>query len=114
MLLSELYQEEKGSSFTHDGKKYDLNKIFKLMDHQKVGKVDVKDLEWEVEDKLDPSDDDRVNHVSIEVPILYTKWKDKIVTVDGYHRVIRALKDGKKTLPAKYVTPEMLAQALIK
>lgn len=113
MLLIELYQEEKGSNFTHDGKDYDLNKILRLVDKQEPIKVKVKDLEWEIEEELSASDDERVEDADLKAPILITKWKDQIVTVDGYHRLIKAVRSDVKELPAKEVSKDQLKQALI-
>jgi hypothetical protein len=112
MLLKELYQE-KGSTFTHDGKEYDLNKVLRSVDKQDPIKVAVKDLEWEIEDDLMADDDERVKKADLSAPILVTKWQDKIVTVDGYHRLIKAVRDGVKELPAKEVSKEQLEKALV-
>lgn len=113
MLLIELYQEEKGSNFTHDGKDYDLNKILKLVDKQDEIEVKVDDLEWEIEEELSADDDERVKNADLNAPILVTKWEDKLVTVDGYHRLIKAVRDGVKELPAKEVSKEQLEKARI-
>lgn len=113
MLLIELYQEEKGSTFTHDGKEYNLNKVLKSVDDQEEIEVSVKDLKWEIEDDLNSDDEKRIKDADLDAPILVTKWEDKLVTVDGYHRLIKAARKGKKELPAKMVSKDQLKQAAV-
>lgn len=109
MLLCELYQEEKDSSFTHDGKEYNLNKILRATEDSEIDTKDVDDLKWLLDDEL--ADKDRVARADLSVPILITRWKDKWVTVDGFHRLTKAVKQGKKTLKVKIVTQKMLKDA---
>lgn len=118
MLLIELYQEEKGGSFTHDGNEYDLNTVLKATDKQDVIQVPVSDLKWEAEgESIESAEEQRIKDADITKPILVTKWKDqdetKLVTVDGFHRLMKAIRDGVKHLPGRMVSKSQLKDALI-
>ena len=102
MLLCELYQEYGRSTFTYDGEEYDLNKLLRRTEDYDVEDVKVSDLKWILEyDKPDP---ERVKKADLSCPILVTKWKSKLVAVDGLHRTAKAVKEEKETLPAIFVT----------
>lgn len=106
MLLIELYQEQKGSSFTHDGVKYDLNKLLKRVDNKEVTDYDVSELKWVLKDTKVKAE--RVTKADLSKPILVTKWHKKLVAVDGAHRLTKAVQQKVKQLPGKYVTKEDL------
>lgn len=111
MKLFELYQEKR-STITHDGKKYDLNTLFKLTEDSPVVDVDVDDLLWVLEH--DTPDNDRVKKADVTKPILVHKMKDdKLVPIDGLHRLEKARRGKLKMLPAKMVTNKMLDEAEI-
>lgn len=111
MLLSELYQEEKTSTFTHDGVEYSLNKVLKLVDDKSVTDYDVSDLKWVL--KHTTVERDRVEAADLSKPILVTKWEDKLVAIDGAHRLTKAVEDDVKTLPGKLVSKADLKKAEI-
>lgn len=104
----ETYQEEPGGSFTHDGKKYDLNKLFKLAEHEPLAYFYVDDLAWIVTDE--DCADGRVEGADVNVPILVTMWEDKWVVLDGLHRLIRAIQLGQSHLPGQVITPDQLKE----
>jgi hypothetical protein len=109
MLLVELYQERKNSTFTHDDVEYDLNKVLKAVDEQPVEKYRVSELKWIL--KHTSVDKERVKKANKRTPILVTKWKNKLVVLDGAHRLTKAVENGDSELSGKYVTKEVLKKA---
>lgn len=118
MRFSEIYQEEPSSNFVHDGKTYDINKLFKLADHLKVDLYRVSDLTWILNfDVPEPSTYDAVN---INFPVLITRWYDESVkawrhvVIDGLHRLNKARVNKVSHIPGKMIPAEMLEQCIIK
>lgn len=113
-FIKELYQEEKGSTFTHDGDDYDINKLFKLSEKLPVIKTKVSDLEW-INKGFKPSKRDlrREKEADDNVPILITKWHNKLVVLDGFHRLLKAEDSNIKELPARIIDKKMLDSCLI-
>lgn len=109
MLLAELYQEHRGSTFTHDGRKYDLNKLLKAVDGKSVDMFKVGDLKWVL--KHTDVDEDRVKKADKSKPVLVTKWRNKLVAVDGAHRLTKAVRSGDAKIRGKFVTPDELDAA---
>jgi hypothetical protein len=100
------YQEEKGSTFSHDGIEYDVNAIFDIENDLPLYEIDVNDLSWVLE--YDTPDRNRVRAADDSVPILITIWEKKLTVLDGLHRLARAIKDDLSTLPAYFIPPCML------
>lgn len=109
MLLIELYQEHRGSTFTHDGHKYDLNKVLKAVEDTDIEKFKVSELKWVL--KHTDVDEDRVDAADKSKPILVTKWKGKLVAVDGAHRLTKAVRSGDNEIRGKLVTQKQLVNA---
>lgn len=109
MLLAELYQEHRGSSFTHDGQKYDLNKVLNAVDDTPVDMFKVADLRWIL--KHTDVDEDRVKKADKSKPVLVTKWRNKLVVVDGAHRLTKAVQSGDTEMRGKIVTSDVLKAA---
>ena len=108
-----MYQESEPSTFTHDGKQYDLNTVFKCVDKNNVTKVAVSELVWVLPHTM--IDEDRLKKVDLTIPILVTMdAKKRIVVIDGAHRLTKAVNDGVLSLPAKWVSKTILKKALIK
>lgn len=108
MRLVEFYQEEPGGSFTHDGEEYSLNPLLKVTDEYPVKDIPVSDLKWIIDGELTQDDIKRRDDADTDVPILVTKWEDKIAVIDGYHRLLKAVEDGLEKLPAKMVSKQVL------
>lgn len=117
MRLDELYQEERGGTFRHDGKIYDLNKLLRLVDKTEIVRLLTHQLEWVLE--WDEPDAERIEKADLTTPILVTWWQDneaerpekaKLVVLDGLHRLFKARKLGRKTIWGKYVSKDILAQ----
>lgn len=109
--MAKVYQEEK-SIFSSNGKSYDLNAIFKMVANQPLEQIAVNKLIWVLEFTGDDYDRQRVEDSDIKVPVLVTLHEGKELVIDGYHRLLKALKKHVKVLPYKRVTPEQMKQAL--
>lgn len=108
MKFLEFYQEDPGSNFTHNGRDYLLNPLIKFSDKLPIINVPVDKLKW----VLEYGDDERdymADNIDISVPILIARYNDKLVVIDGFHRLKKAIKLGKKKLPAKFVSDRLLS-----
>lgn len=106
MRLDEFYQEEPGGSFTHDGEEYYLNPLLRHTEEYPVQDIPVSELEWITKDQ----EPEEFEYADTEVPILVTPWEDKIVVIDGYHRLLKAIDRELEKLPAKVVPTSVLAR----
>jgi hypothetical protein len=104
MRLFEFYQEEPGGAFTHDGVEYLLNPLFKFTENYPVVNLDVDKLSWIITDPDEESD-----YADISVPVIVTEWHNKLVVIDGYHRLLKSVKLHKNTIPAKIVSDRLLS-----
>lgn len=100
--MTKLYQEDADSSFTHDGKTYLLNPILAKANKLPAVSLDLKELEWLVDDSVE-EDNDRIEKADYQFPILVTRYKNKWVTIDGWHRFLKARRDGLKTIQVKKI-----------
>lgn len=105
MRWGEIYQEEPGGSFTHDGREYLLNPLLKFTDRLPVIEFPVEKLSWIVNYPIK----DEYEYADISVPILVTKWNNKWVVIDGYHRLLKSMNLKKDTIPAKKVSGKLLS-----
>ena len=109
---------ENGSTFTHDGEEYDLDKLLSLSDKLPIDDVPIDQLIW-VFGHDDPEEDPkRVAKADVTAPILVTWWipdrtKSRLVVLDGLHRVARAEQLGMKTIPARYIDHDMLQETVL-
>lgn len=110
LLVEAAYQEEAGGTVTHDGSKYDLNKLFKLTDKQPKAYFKVKDLEWIIKE----DEQDRIDDADLSSPILVTEWKNKWVVLDGFHRLLKAVNEKVEELTGRVVSAEQLEQVKVK
>ncbi len=116
--LTELYQEDEGSTFTHDGKRYDLNELLKMLDDSESYEVPLDALDWVLE--WDDADDERLAKADVTAPIIVTWWFDedagqhRLVVIDGLHRVKKALDKKMEFIPGHYVDNDDLAGCLVK
>ena len=114
LYLFELYQEEKGSTFSDEDKNYDINKIFKLTEHAPTTFEKISELDWIIDHKpLSHEDKERVNNADLSVPILITMKGTRVLVVDGYHRLLKAITEYHKVILAKWVTPKIMSESRI-
>lgn len=111
MKLYELYQEGKSSTVTHDGKKYNIDNLLRKAKDVEVENFNVDDLKWIIKDTK--IDEDRVKKANTRYPILVTRWKNKIVVLDGLHRLAKSIKHKKEKIKGKMISAKMLKSALI-
>lgn len=117
MRLFEMYQEERGSTFVHDGKTYDINKLLKLSDILKPEQYRVSDMTWILNyDVPEPNTYDKIN---INFPLLITMWFDpeagawRHAVIDGLHRLNKAREGRVSHLYGKMIPAEMLVKCLV-
>lgn len=106
MMLFELYQEEPGSSFTHNKVEYDLNKLFNITEKFSTRQFKVPDLSWIL--KWCKLDIDRVNNADLSAPIIVTYSDKKLVVVDGIHRLQLAVNQGLTHIVGKFVYKDVV------
>jgi len=118
MKIFEVYQEEPESIFTHNGKKYNLNKLFRLVDKIEDNEVPVDQLVWIFEFDDPYNETTRIENADTTIPILVT-WlvednRSQLVVLDGLHRLAKAASENKLVIPCKYVTNEILDKCKFK
>ena len=109
----DIYQEEQ-SHFESEGKLYDLNPLFQLAHNLPAIDFDLTALKWGLRTDLDAEDEYRIQKADLNIPILITydpQWG--YILIDGEHRTQRAIREGKQSLPAKFLTAEQLETARI-
>lgn len=107
MILKEFYQEQKGSSFTHDDKEYDLNGLLVFSENLPDLTFSVDKLTWILE--FDSASQDRVASADLNAPIMVTVWESKFTVIDGLHRLTKAKNEKQKFIIGKYIPVEVLA-----
>lgn len=104
------YQEH-SSTFTHQDKEYDLNKMFKLTKRRKISKMNVFKLKWIL--KYTKIYKHRVKEADTTVPILIGRMNKKWVVYDGAHRLTKTIKQGDETIKVIKVPAYILKKCLI-
>jgi hypothetical protein len=110
----ETYQEE-ASIFSNNGVMHDLNQIFVMTEFLPIAYVSTQDLLWMLAG-YDPTPDDmpRMDAADLAVPILVTVYEgNKWLIVDGFHRLLKAIREKVSILPCKIVTSTMLRSSMI-
>lgn len=97
-----MYQEESDSTFSHNGRIYNLNRALAIVAHKPVQKVNIDLLDWVLE--YTHVDFDRVAAADITAPILVASYQDKLAVVDGAHRLFKAKQQGTKILFCRKIT----------
>lgn len=101
-LVSEEYSEGKGSTFTHQGKCFLVDDLLALAKSKSTIDFDLAKLQWMTDQ---PSDADRVANANTNIPVIVIEYEpNKWVTLDGFHRVCKAIAGGSPTIAAKIVT----------
>lgn len=115
MLIKHLLEKSiSRNTFTHDGREYDLTKLNRMIKDNDIKKFRISKLKW-IFKHDDPFKDEpeRIKTSNIKVPIIVTKWRKKLVVLDGLHRLCKADIMGLKALPGRLVKPEQLEKCLI-
>lgn len=103
-------EEIRTNTFTHDDQEYNLDYVRKASRNLPRTLVKVKDLEWLLEE-CEWTTEDSKRYAYLGRPVFIVKWEDKLVVVDGYHRLHRAVRKGLEHLPAIYITDEIMEKA---
>lgn len=108
-VASDIYQESPTSTFTHDGKDYNLNQVLQAVSGRPVDDHSVEELKW----VLDHTDTHpaRINAADTNTPVLVTNWNGKKTVVDGAHRLAKAIEEGRTSIPGRMVGDEDLQKA---
>lgn len=111
------YTEEK-SYFSHNGGKYDLNKIFLLSEKIKVQNIELSKFDWllnfdfytNINNQLVCGScenyiahRERLRNADITVPILVTIWEGKYLAIDGFHRIEKIHISNITNVPCKII-----------
>jgi hypothetical protein len=127
--MSIIYQEDENDSFTHNGKKYNLNALLRLTHLRNITFLKINKLVWilkhtqYINDKSEvictscrkgPSHwhEERVSDADITKPILVINDNSRWVIVDGVHRLEKAIKENVAELPVIVVTDEDLDKVI--
>lgn len=109
-----LFEKTSENSFTHNGNEYNLSLLIDIIKDNPIEEIKVDDLTWIFEfDNPLLDDPERITTADIKVPIIVVKFYNKIVVLDGLHRLAKAKIKELKTLPGRYVEKEQLLKARI-
>lgn len=112
-VSTEGYREGDESTFTHHSVEYSIDKIHEQLEKDKTlaNNIKVSDLKWILE--YDYADKDRVENSDTSTPILYTKENGKYYTIDGFHRLTKAVDKNIHELQGYLVTKQQLDKAKV-
>lgn len=109
---SQVYQEESDSTLTHEGRQYNLNQLLKDAHDRPTKRMKVSELAWVLDHTT--VEEERIDKADPSAPVLVTESDGKKVVIDGAHRLAKAKRQGKRTIPARLVTQDDLDRALIR
>ncbi len=109
---SEIYQENKDSTATHNKKLYNLNILFKLAHDRTPIQILIDELVWVL--PYTTTFKKRVDDADLTKPILVFKDpKYGLTVIDGAHRLTKAHGLGNKYMLAIMLTDKHMQKALI-
>ncbi|MNC45733.1 hypothetical protein D3C87_999780 [compost metagenome] len=105
----EVYSEGPDSTFTHMGKTYSVDRLLAVTRNAPIVDFPLDRVTWMIDDDYDVK---RMRNADTSVAICVTQLPTgEWVTLDGYHRVIKAFYvEKRKTIPAKIVTEQLFKQ----
>jgi hypothetical protein len=107
-FIREIYSEPDDSTFTHNGREYDLNGLLSATLGMQTQQFAVSRLTW-IFRWSDPFDDAaRIDSADLEWPILVTGSEGRLVVLDGLHRLAKAKILQKPTIKGILVPDELL------
>lgn len=120
LLWPEFWEKgnELGDQFNHDNVSYDLKLVRRLVRNLPRVLFSVEELKWLLP-HCEWTEEDEKRKVYIRRPIFCVNWIDpedrinKIVVVDGLHRLKRAVDLKMEFLPGIWVPEEVMAAAKI-
>lgn len=99
--LFEAYKEGESSTFIHNKKEYYVDDLITLSRKYKSKPFKIKELEWVL--KGAHINAGRVSDSNLRFPIIITNYKNKLVVVDGIHRLKKAKNEEHKTIKAIFI-----------
>jgi len=103
---SKEYKEGPSSTFTHNKVRYSVDSAIERSKDIPTKKVAVSKLKWLM--KYAKPNENRKRKADTSVPVLLAHHGEKLVVVDGLHRLAKAIEDGEKYLPTKLLTDDDL------
>ena len=112
VLLEKRRNKRYTDTFTHDGQLYSLPKLIRIIQKNRIRKFNIKSLLW-IFKYDDPRYDEphRIKTADLKEPIIVTRWQNKLVVLDGLHRLAKAYIKGINYLPGRMVFRHELARA---
>lgn len=123
-----MYQEGARDTFTHNGREYSLNKLLILTNNLPVKEFLVDELVWIFKYSRRLIDgtmvcssclgnevgwhEKRVENCDLTVPIIVTIHDDRLVVLDGLHRLEKAVKLNLTKIPGRMVVENLLQDCL--
>jgi hypothetical protein len=104
-INQEKYKEGPDSTFTSNGKEYNVDYFIDYAQEIPAKEIPVKDLVW-IFKFAKPGEKKRVKNADLSVPILITNYGKKLLVVDGYHRLTKAYEEHKETILARLIPKE--------
>lgn len=105
LAMSEVYQEEVDSSVTHQGFTYKLNPLLRLGAMQPTDYLHVSAMAWfltpERRATLEPR---RIAKADLKAPLLVMRHHNKIIPLDGIHRLAKGMDAQRLMLPCKVLS----------
>lgn len=99
--ILEKYIESESSSFTHNNRKYKVNDLIKLSTKYKTKKYKVNDLKWIL--KYSKPEENRKIKPDLSTPLILTSYGDKILILDGLHRLNYAIENNIDMVLGKFI-----------
>jgi predicted esterase YcpF (UPF0227 family) len=116
MFISNLFKDEDyseyKSTFIHNDIEYDLNKLFDMTSETKAEKTDIKLLDWVLQ--YTDIENNRVKKADINIPIIITNSNNKLVVLDGVHRLQKSIDNGNEYILTKFIDEKELEKIEIK
>lgn len=100
-----------GGTVTHHGQRYWLRMIQDQVASKPVSMVDTSRLTWILRhDRPDPR---RVAIARTGAPLIVLQEGERLTVIDGLHRVAKALQEGTRILPVRFVTSQEMRNAKV-
>ena len=100
------------NTFTHNDVEYDLKKAINIVKNIPVVYVKINDLKWILE--FTDTYPERIETADINNPLLFIQDGDRIVTLDGAHRLKKSLDKKIKIIQGKFINDSELEKCSLK
>ena len=100
------YFDSEEDTVTHNGEIYSMKKIFDIVKYKTIYNVPIKKLDWIL--PFTTVSEDRVVTANLDTPLIITMSDDKWVTIDGAHRLTKAVRESVKKIRGRVISKEEL------